>query len=149
MCAASTGSALSLFAGLFLARHVNDVRLVFPRKRKGRADLELWASSETLKAASPYFKTLLESEFAECTTASSSKRRRVEPPSSAVEVEESAAGFEDSDDEGDDLTASSLPKDRAEEGCEVPFREIKLPQTASHDIRRLPNLAPHLAPRLC
>lgn len=57
---------------------------------------ELWASSAILKPASPYFKTLLESEFEEGTPVS--KRRRLTTPE--------AKGWEDSDDERDRLKAT-------------------------------------------
>ncbi|GAA6003717.1 hypothetical protein JCM10207_003561 [Rhodosporidiobolus poonsookiae] len=70
-----------------------NVRLFFPQAKTERA--ELWLSSSALAAASPYFHTLLQSNFAEATT----EHTEETPPSlddSHVDPE-----YDDSDDEAD------------------------------------------------
>lgn len=51
---------LTLSPDIHSSQHVNDVRLYFPSRGP-----ELWANSKTLSSASPYFRTLLASDFTE------------------------------------------------------------------------------------
>lgn len=94
----------------------NDVRFFFPR-----IDRELWANAEFLKLASPYFKTLLESDFAE-----GQKRERSEHVAKGEVVSESTA-WEDSDDESDQALA---PKDLIRDDCHVPIHQVVVTETA-------------------
>ncbi|GAA6051452.1 hypothetical protein JCM3770_004539 [Rhodotorula araucariae] len=108
----------------------HDVRLYFPLV--GECGVELWANSFVLSSASPYLKTLLESDFAE----SVSKRIKAEPDKAVADDVHSLStctkDYEDSDDEADALTTRTrAPKLHDKEAApDFSFREIKVVDTA-------------------
>ncbi|KAL8278977.1 hypothetical protein RQP46_008646 [Phenoliferia psychrophenolica] len=89
--------------------HSNDCRFVFPRE--GR---ELWCNSSILSEASPYFMTLLESEFAEGLGYTTDPDVNIR----------SALPFDDSDD--DDELAAPLPI----RSCDALHHTIRIEETA-------------------
>ncbi|BGO89110.1 hypothetical protein NBRC10512_003855 [Rhodotorula toruloides] len=106
-------------SAMYMSRQVpHDVALVFPRTQK-----VLWASEQSLSAASPYFKTLFSSDFAENSTTDSFETLK-SVLTSAKSDETSSS--EDSDDETD----ASLPPARFEALPNVPFKLVKITDTS-------------------
>lgn len=83
--------------------HPNDVCIVFPRP--SGAVLELWANSTVLGEASPYLKTLLESDFAEGCKRSATAHLASSPHESGINAESCMTLADDSDDEADKAVA--------------------------------------------
>ncbi|BGP29535.1 hypothetical protein JCM10296v2_001274 [Rhodotorula toruloides] len=93
----------------------NDVAFVFPREKK-----VLWACEASLVAASPYFKTLLESPFAEGALSTSFD--------GAFGLDEALPGvpFDDSDDEGANTSQAISPHNHS---VKAPFKLVKITNT--------------------
>ena len=81
----------SSVAASLRARQPSDVCFYFPRTRQ-----RLWSNEDTLRAASPYFATLLSSEFAESSTSSST-------PESVLDAFVPPYTYDDSDAETDNI----------------------------------------------
>ncbi|BGO97297.1 hypothetical protein NBRC10513v2_001217 [Rhodotorula toruloides] len=96
----------------------HDAAFVFPRSRK-----VLWANEQFLSAASPYFKTLFSSDFAENSTTNS-----FETLKSILNgaISDETRSSEDSDDETD----ASLSSASFEALPSVPFKLIKVTDTS-------------------
>ncbi|GAA6037880.1 hypothetical protein NBRC10512_001472 [Rhodotorula toruloides] len=108
-----------------------DVRLFFPNVREGGA--ELWAESQFLAKASPYFATLLGSEFLESSVRHTKRPRLVEREAVAGPASsEDYKDFDDSDDETDELYFKTMPSLQHEhEGdCPLEYKQITIPHTA-------------------
>ncbi|GAA5877505.1 hypothetical protein JCM1840_003875 [Sporobolomyces johnsonii] len=88
----------------------------------------LWASSTLLAAASPYYRSLLDSDFPEATKRTA-KQHLVESLGKAVpKAKPDTADFDDSDDEKDRAIPSISPPARPCEDLE--YHEVKITQTA-------------------
>ncbi|GAA5954917.1 hypothetical protein JCM3765_007811 [Sporobolomyces pararoseus] len=106
-------------------REPSNVCLYFPRTRS-----RLWTDEHTLRTASPYFETLLSSDFAESTpsraldiNAEDEKDQEPSPPST----------YADSDTEEEYTTVSTPTKDGAAEAKSFecfPYKIIKIHDTA-------------------
>uniref|UniRef100_A0A0K3CFU0 BY PROTMAP: gi/342320101/gb/EGU12044.1/ Proteophosphoglycan ppg4 [Rhodotorula glutinis ATCC 204091] n=1 Tax=Rhodotorula toruloides TaxID=5286 RepID=A0A0K3CFU0_RHOTO len=117
-----------------LSAFTHDVRLFFPRQ-----DADLWAKSSVLARASPYLKTLLASDFAE-SVAVPQKRKRTAgvtagtaapAAANADALASNGQGFEDSDDETDELYFEKHPTLQHErDELQHPFKVIKITATA-------------------
>ncbi|ORY74078.1 hypothetical protein BCR35DRAFT_353967 [Leucosporidium creatinivorum] len=140
----------------FSSRYPNDMRLVFPHSN----DAELWASSTVLATASPYFKTLLESDFAENvhrggqtpqlagtetndSQVAELKKKEADAsrPGSAADafMKETGPAVDDSDDETDDLlvsTAAEQDKDTSSKE-EPTYREVTITEASYSTYRAL------------
>ncbi|BGP40939.1 hypothetical protein JCM10450v2_004943 [Rhodotorula kratochvilovae] len=125
--------AMDMPAPMRTAALPHDVRFVFPNAKGGTA--ELWANRELLKNRSEYYKTLFESSFSE-TIPVGSKRPRLEAaevssahPAPAADA--AAVGFDDSDDETDELLFRRTPPILHDlETLPIPHREIAITTTA-------------------
>lgn len=109
------------FAVLRSRQTANDVRLVFPGN-DGDPDLELWTNKLILSTASPYYKTLLSSDFAEGVP-SASKRRK-------IEREPVAKDFDDSDDERDAVERKKPIHATTDQADGPSFHEVVVTQSA-------------------
>jgi hypothetical protein len=117
------------------------VRLFFPCTGTDGKAAELWVKSDVLSKASPYFTSLLDSEFSE----SIPRRARRACQSSVAEAaappaqEAVARDFVDSDDETDDFHFSKHPPlaDRSSDADELFYRQITVTQTAFSTYRSL------------
>ncbi|KAK4702802.1 hypothetical protein P7C70_g3418, partial [Phenoliferia sp. Uapishka_3] len=116
-------SSSYFYKGYITSPHPNNVRFTFPNGR------ELWANAATLAAASPYFKSLLESGFREGTTV-------FEERTESTSAEVNSIDFDDSDDEGlqpleealgRTPAASSSP---AVDTCTHPIHHVKITQSS-------------------
>lgn len=106
----------------------HNVRLFFPA-----SGADLWASSDFLARSSPYFKTLLSSDFAEAVTvpAKRARTRRSSAATTAAEADANAKDFDDSDDETDGLYFAAHPPQLSEaDELQHPYKEIKITKTA-------------------
>ncbi|GAA6002662.1 hypothetical protein JCM10207_007615 [Rhodosporidiobolus poonsookiae] len=115
----------------------HNIRLCFPRPHKDGA--ELWSSSDLLLRSSAYFKTLLESGFAE-TVSRRGKRKRVQSPVEPLPQPSQADNyFSDSDDETDAFLFSKNPPvlDSSSEADEVSYRQITITHTAFSTYRAI------------
>lgn len=117
-------------------RSPHNVRLAFrPRERSGGVttpELELWTNAQILTDASPYFATLLASDFAESTSKNGKRLRRSgggRTSAHGVEQEEGAV-FEDSDSEADTVFAAS-PAAKQDEQDETDFAYHDVPITGA------------------
>ncbi|GAA6043261.1 hypothetical protein JCM8097_008492 [Rhodosporidiobolus ruineniae] len=121
-------NVVSPLSGLHDTQLPHDVRLFFPDAGNGA---ELWASSAVLSSASPYFKDLLASDFAE-SVPRRSKRARVDAPREVAPPDASEKEFDDSDDETDDYLFSkrSPTLEQSSEADDVSYRQITVTQTA-------------------
>jgi hypothetical protein len=134
-------SSSSFQAGLNLQQTPHDVRLSFPAAGKNGTCADLWVKSDILRRSSPYFKSLLDSDFAESVPRRSKRARK----SSMAEVEaplapETAEGdFEDSDDETDDFLFSKHPPppDPSPNADELSYHQVTVTQTAFSTYRSL------------
>lgn len=129
-----------LLLGLNDTQSPHDVRFFFPHV--GTEGAELWGRSSTLSIASPYFKTLLNTtDFVESRKKTRKRLRTAEigphGASEDVDIHSEAeivrSDFADSDEESDDFLVKKqkLPLvEELDEGSDLPYREIKIPQTA-------------------
>ncbi|BGP32904.1 hypothetical protein JCM10296v2_004689 [Rhodotorula toruloides] len=107
-------------AALELAPAPPNVRILFPNH-----EADLWTNSNLLGLASPYFETLLSSDFAESVTVPSKRSRtRCSSTAAATPVDADAKDFDDSDDETDKLYYDAHPP------SQHPYKEIKITMTA-------------------
>lgn len=103
-----------------LEQSPNDVRFTFAGSK-----LQLWASSATLKNASPYLETLLTGPFQE------GQNSRAQEESSSVSPIAAERDFEDSDDETDQVFEDqrrSLAKPRSDHSA--PYKNVVVKKTA-------------------
>ncbi|GAA6007037.1 hypothetical protein JCM10207_009179 [Rhodosporidiobolus poonsookiae] len=108
----------------------HNFRLAFPSLAKG-GEACLWINAELLSHTCPYFKDLLDSDFAEAAPRRSKRARK----SGAqlvddADVSSDKKDFEDSDDEADDFRFAKVPPKHEEPPDDLSFREIKITQTA-------------------
>ncbi|EGU12040.1 hypothetical protein RTG_01922 [Rhodotorula toruloides ATCC 204091] len=112
---------------LDLSPSPHDVRLFFPTR-----EADLWTESSFLSQSSPYFKTLLSSEFTETVSVPAKRprtRRNSSPASSPADAD--ANDFEDSDDETDNLYFKAHPPFQHErDELQHPYKEVKITKTA-------------------
>jgi hypothetical protein len=110
---------LSLFvAASFLTREPNNVCFTFPRTSK-----RIWANETILRKASPYFETLLSSEFAEGSPSL---------PSTTTTLQEAVSPYTylDSDTESDTVSQTAGKNMEEEERVETfPYKTIKIIDT--------------------
>ncbi|BGO92223.1 hypothetical protein NBRC10512_000955 [Rhodotorula toruloides] len=117
-----------------LSAFTHNVRLFFPRH-----DADLWPESSVLSRASPYFRTLLASDFAESVTVPQKRKRTASAttgtaapaPTDADAADPDGQGFEDSDNETDKLYFEKHPAlQHKRDELQHPFKEIKITATA-------------------
>jgi hypothetical protein len=109
-------------------QHSNDVRFAFPSE--GGEELEIWANTRTLVDASPYFKALLTSEFAE-----GQLRSKLEHDAARDNNGKRADGTEDDSDDSDDETDLEIIGNRnldqsTPPPCSCTYREVIVRSTA-------------------
>jgi hypothetical protein len=125
--------------GLNLEQVPHDVRLCFPSASKDGADL--WVKSEILRKSSPYFKSLLGSDFAESVLRRSKRARKSSVTEAAAPPAPVAAkgDFTDSDDETDDFYFSQNPQqpDPSPEAADLTYRQITITHCAFTTYRAL------------
>lgn len=95
--------------------------MVFPREKK-----ELWTSSALLKTRSSYFRSILDSDFAEGSTKT--------VPSNTGDAAGERSAFDDSDDEGE---VQIEPKVRKQASCDAPFHEVVIVDASYHSYRAI------------
>ncbi|BGP00304.1 hypothetical protein NBRC10513v2_004529 [Rhodotorula toruloides] len=118
---------LNRLPALELSTPYKGVCLFFPQH-----EADLWADSSFLTRSSPYFKTLLASEFAEVVTVPS-KRARTRRGSSIdiVIVDDDWKDSDDSDDETDELYFKAhSPSQHERDELQRSYKEIKITKTA-------------------
>lgn len=114
----------ALLPALFRSRHPNDVRLYFPREGK-----ELWANSDVLKSASPYFKAALTSGFTESIAATSSECTKGSASDTILDFEDSDE--ESSGDEDDSILSTTRQEAQLSDSCGEAYQTITVSQATS------------------
>jgi hypothetical protein len=117
----------------------HDIRLFFPTASKDGADL--WVKSDVLRKSSPYFKSLLDSDFAESVPHRSKRARKNSVTEAAAPSAQEAVArdFVDSDDETDVIHFSKHQPlaDRSSDADELSYRQITITQAAFSTYRSL------------
>jgi hypothetical protein len=109
-------------------KHSNDVRFVFPSDQG--EELEIWANTRTLVDASPYFKALLTSEFAEGQLRNKSEHDAARD-NVGKGVDDLEDDFDDSDDEMDlEIIGNPQVDSPAAIPCACTYREVVVRSTA-------------------
>ncbi|GAA5888903.1 hypothetical protein JCM6882_002896 [Rhodosporidiobolus microsporus] len=134
-----TSSTLAL-GGISSTPTPHDLRISFPRARKGGADL--WTNADLLSTSSPYFRDLFASDFAEAssrrgkrTRKSSGKSTDDGPPTVALPAGDD---FADSDEETDEFFFKDVAqKEQDEPSDDLSHRQVTVTQTAFSTYRAL------------
>ncbi|GAA6032230.1 hypothetical protein JCM8097_007135 [Rhodosporidiobolus ruineniae] len=130
-CVKSTNR--SAFEGHNLSRSPHDIKLVFASSSS--TNNHLWTSAASLSRLSPYFKTLLSSEFSEAVTYHEGESI----DSAAAPSEDNAVDRDedDSDHEADDAFFSSSSKPVQSSAGSLPYRQITITDATFSTYRAL------------